>query len=402
MPDFAYIARDAKGGKVTGTIAATNEKDAIAQLATKDIFALEVTPQGQGMASFNLFGGISGQQIATTYAQLAALLRSGVPLLRSLRVIGDQTSSAALKEILADVSGRVEEGSTLAEAMDRHRDTFGEMAVNMVRAGGEGGFLEEALERVAKFTEESEDLRSRTMGALAYPMFLACVGTIVVGILLIFFVPGFEEMFQRLRDQGNLPAVTEWLLAFSGFLGRWWLFLLAGMAGGGFFLWSFLRTPEGRKWGDTWKLKIPILGNIFESLAVAGFCRVLGTMLSNGVPILRALEISREAAGNVVLSEAIAHASENITSGASLAPPLRSSGYFPADVVEMIAVAEESNTLDDVLVNIADGLERRTSRSLDLFVRLLEPIMLLLLAIVVLVVVIALLLPILQMSTTIK
>jgi general secretion pathway protein F/type IV pilus assembly protein PilC len=161
-----------------------------------------------------------------------------------------------------------------------------------------------------------------------------------------------------------------------------------------------VQTPEGRRTADYLRIKLPMVGPIFLSFAVARFCRVLGTLLHNGVPILKALEISRDAAGNKILTEAIAKASENISSGQSLAVPLGSSGHFPKMVVEMIAVAEESNTLDSVLVGLADDLEKRTSRQLDLFVRLLEPIMLIILAGVVLVIVIALLVPVIKMSST--
>jgi general secretion pathway protein F/type IV pilus assembly protein PilC len=275
---------------------------------------------------------------------------------------------------------------------------FNEMAVSMVRAGGEGAFLEEALDRVATFTEQQEDLKSRTVGALAYPMFLATIGTLVVTGLLVFFVPNFEEMFARLKERGELPAMTTWLIDFSKWLQTWgWIPLLVVIA---LAIWAKVQiaTEQGRAVFDRVKLRMPLAGNIFLSLAVARFCRVLGTMMRNGVPILKALEISREATGNRVLSEAIEEASENVTSGESLSKPLAASGHFPPSVVEMIAVAEESNTLDSVLTEIADGLERRTQRQLDLMVRLLEPIMLLILACIVLVVVIALLRPVLTMG----
>lgn len=399
MPDFAYTARDFSGNRTTGTISATSEKDAAALLAAKQLFPIEIAPDSPS-TSFTWWTGISGSLLATTYAQLAGLLKNGVPLLRSLAVIRDQTSNLALKQILDDIYSRVEEGSSLGEAMERYRDTFGEMAVNMVRAGSEGGFLEDALARVAKFTEEQDDLRSRTMSALAYPTFLAVVGTIVVTCLIIFVVPNFEEMFQRLREKGELPYLTDALLGFSHFLKQWGVVLVLAVLLAAWRLNVFLETPEGRRMSDIAKLKTPLVGPIYEGLAVASFCRVLGTLLGNGVTILKSLDISRQACGNVVLNEAIAAASLNISAGQKLATPLKNSGWFPADVVEMIAVAEESNTLDDVLVQIADGLERRTSRQLDLFVRLLEPIMLLVLAVVVLLVVIALLMPVMKMSST--
>ena len=271
----------------------------------------------------------------------------------------------------------------------------------MVRAGGEGGFLEDALQRVAMFTEQQEDLKSRTISALAYPIFLAVIGTLVVFGLLVFFVPNFGQIFDDLREQGQLPAITAWLMWTSDTMRRWGPLILIGMGLLFVFFRAQLRTDSGRLRADQLRLRLPLLGSVYKNLAVARFCRVLGTLLQNGVPILKSLEISRDATGNRVLSEAIRQASENISSGDALAAPLAASGHFPSTVVEMIAVAEESNTLDTVLINIADSLERTTERRLDLVVRLLEPVMLLILAVIVLIVVIALLLPIFKMTSTI-
>jgi type II secretory pathway component PulF len=227
------------------------------------------------------------------------------------------------------------------------------------------------------------------------------VGSSVVSALIVFFVPKFAVIFERLRERGELPAVTEWLLWTSDMVRTYGLFFLIGAVVVFVVMRTRLATESGRRFLDLVKLRLPMLGSIFQSLAVARFCRVLGTLLTNGVPILKSLEISREAAGNRILSEAIAQASENISSGESLARPLAASGHFPVSVVEMISVAEESNTLDRVLVDVADSLEKRTSRRLDLAVRLLEPLMLLFLAGIVLMVVIALLLPVIKMSSTI-
>jgi general secretion pathway protein F/type IV pilus assembly protein PilC len=275
------------------------------------------------------------------------------------------------------------------------------MSVSMVRAGSEGGFLEEALERVAEFTEKQDELKSRTQGAVAYPIFLAAVGAIVVTVLLVFFVPKFEGLFARLRQRGELPALTDWLLVTSNFMQTWWPVLLGAVAGLVWWLRSKGQSDAGRLQLDSWKLRIPLASPIFLNLAVARFCRVLGTMLQNGVPILRSLEISASAAGNRILAQAVTKASENISAGQALAKPLAASGHFPPAVCEMIAVAEESATLDRVLVRIADGLERRTYRQLDLFVKLIEPLMLLLLAVVVLLLAVALLLPVIKMSSAI-
>jgi type II secretory pathway component PulF len=399
MTDFAYTARNLQGQQVTGVVQATSEREVLSILSGQSLFPVSVATHKQ--ASGVIFTRkVSGQLMAITYGQLSALMKSGVPLLRSLGVIRDQVSHKVLKQVLEDVYHRVEEGATLADAMSRYPRVFSELAVNMVRAGAEGGFLEEALDRVAKFTEQYEDLKSRTAGALAYPVFLSVVGTLIVSVLIVFFVPRFGTVFENLRSRGEMPALTEWLLWFSDTVRSVWPLLLLGIAGAVFFIRARLETPAGRRMADAIKIRVPMLGPIFLSLAVARFCRVLGTMLRNGVPILKSLEVSRDAAGNRVLAEAIEEASENISGGHALAVPLRNCGHFPPTVVEMISVAEESNTLDSVLVEIADGLELRTQRRLELAIRLLEPIMLLGLASVVLVVVLALLLPAIKMSTT--
>jgi len=399
MPDFHYTARTATGAKVSGTIDATTEREAVQILASKSLFPLKFTTDAVATAKTSR-KRVKGQIMATVYSQLSSLLRSGVPLLRSIAVLRDQASNATLAYCLSEVHDKIEEGITLADAMKEFPKVFNEVAVNMARAGAEGGFLEDALERVAKFTEQQEDLKSETIGQLAYPLFLGTIGSIIVSCLVIFFVPKFGEMFDNLRERGELPIMTDWLLNFSdalrgpGAIIGAFIFTAVGIT-----IYNYLQTPTGKRLRDLIKIRLPLVGTIFQAFAVARFCRVLGTMLRNGVPILKSLMISREAAGNRVLSEAIDLATENISSGQSLSKPLGKSGYFPPTVVEMIAVAEESNTLEVVLIDIADSLELRTSRRLTLAVRLLEPIMLLVMAAAVLVVVIALLLPVIKMSS---
>ncbi len=400
MPEFSYIARTPEGEKVTGAITAGTEREVLSTLAGRSLFPLEVQADSPITAPSKV-RRVPAQLRATMYSQLADLLRSGVPLLRSITVLMRQTTHSGLKEVLGEVQRHVEDGSTLAEAMARYPRVFGEMAISMIRAGGEGGFLEEALTRVADFTEAQDDLKKRTSGALAYPAFLAVVGTLVIVVLMVFFVPKFENLFQNLRDRGELPALTEVLLETSNLMWAYGIYVVLAMIAGGFFLVRWLKTDQGRLLLDRFRIKLPIVGKVFLSLAVARFCRVLGTLLHNGVPIVRSLEISADAAGNRVLGLAIMEASENISAGESLAGPLQQSGHFPPMVVEMVAVAEESNTLENVLLDISDSLERRTWRQLDIAVRLIEPLMLLMLASVVLVLVIALLLPVLKMSTTI-
>jgi general secretion pathway protein F/type IV pilus assembly protein PilC len=397
MPEFAYIARDVTGKRVEGTLSAGTEREAAAALSAKDLFPLKVA-SADGRPTRGSSPRVRARIMAGTYGQLSALLGSGVPLLRSLEIIRQQTPHKNLALVLEDVHARVQEGSTLADAMARHPRAFGELGTSIVRAGGEGGFMEEALDRLAKFTEQQDELKSRVMGALAYPMILLVLGTVVVNVLIIFFVPKFETLFQRLRDRGELPALTEWLLSLSYFMQSYGWLIVVALIGGGLLVRTRLQTEEGRMWLDRWRLQIPVVSSIYLSLAVSRFCRVLGTLLGGGVPIVRSLEISADSTGNRVLSTAVREAAENISAGEALAVPLEASGKFPADVVEMIAVAEQSNNLESVLPHIADTLERDTWRRLDLFVRLLEPLMLLILAGIVLLVVIALLVPVLKMS----
>ncbi|HOA51311.1 MAG: type II secretion system F family protein [Thermogutta sp.] len=399
MPEFSYVAVDANGQRVTGTIAAATKREALTAIASRELYPLEVRSEAPARPLFS-FGrrSVPAQAMAVVYGQLADLLRSGVPLLRALNIVKSQSVHPTLKEVLGEVARRVEDGMGLGDAMARFPGVFSEMASSMVRAGSEGGFLEEALYRVAEFTEATEDLRKRVKGAMAYPMFLIVIGSLLVSGLLIFLVPQFEGMFQNLRERNELPGLTEGLLAFSQFLQAWGIWVVVVIILGFFSVRAWLRSETGRRLWDRYVLKVPILGGIVLNFAVARFCRVLGTLLKNGVPILRALEIASEATGNVLLGEAVHKATKNISQGQRLAEPLAACKLFPPLVVEMIAVAEEANTLETVLLQIADSLERRTWRQLDVGVRLLEPILLLLVAMAVLVVVVALLLPVFKMS----
>lgn len=406
MPDFTYIARDTSGAKIEGSMTANSEADVITRLSADSLFPVSVKDAAANAGKsleFNLeFGGKpNGQKMAVFYQQLASLLENGVPLIRSLTLLQKQTKNKKLGSALEDIIAHVEDGEELADSFRRHDSLFSDMAINMSRAGAEGGFLEDALDRVGTFTEQQADLKAKTVGAMIYPVILASMGTMIVAVLVIFFVPKFATIFESLAAKGELPSPTVWLLWFSGFLRSYGLIVLLVLGVLFALLKSQLATDSGKMFADRVKLKLPLVGPILLSLAVARFCRVLGTLMKNGVPILKGLEISRAAAGNRVLSLAIEKATENVTSGESLSKPLGKSGHFPLEVTEMISVAEESNTLDTVLITISDQLEKQTMRRLDVAVKLIEPLMLLVMAIVVLFVVVALLLPIMKMGQTV-
>jgi general secretion pathway protein F/type IV pilus assembly protein PilC len=403
MPDFSYTALASSGTKSTGTVTAGSEREAAALLDAKGLFPISIAlAAGSDGGKFSLFGGVSGRQLATMYGQLADLLGAGVPLLRSLELLERATTNKRLQAVMRDVRMNVAEGTGLAQAMGKHPKVFDELVVSMVKAGQEGGFLEDVLTRTAAFVEHQEDMKTKVVGAMAYPAFLLVAGAAVLFILITVFVPKFEPVFEGLKAKGRLPEITQVLLVVSHFLiDYWWLYIPATV--GAFVAARWWAGTEQGRWAlDTVSLRLPIAGNLFRGLALARFTRILGTMLANGIPMLRALGIAKDSAGNRVIVQAIEQSAESITAGQKLADPLRRNKQFPTDVVEMIAIAEESNSLEKVLLKVSDSLERRTTRTLELAVKLIEPMMLFVMAGVVLVVVLGLLLPIFRMGETVR
>jgi general secretion pathway protein F len=400
VPDFSYTAL-AGTQRQTGVLTAASEREALAQLDAKGLLPLKIE---QKKSPAEGSSRIKARMLASFYGQLADLLQSGVPLLRSMEILERQASNPALNSVLKDVRGKVAEGTGLSQAMGQHPKVFSELAVSMVLAGQEGGFLEDVLRRIADFTEHQEDMKSKVVGAMAYPAVLGGLGSVILVVLLVFFVPKFETIFDRLKEKGQMPGLTTALLYVSNTLINPLFFVpfLLVVFFGFSTLFTWAATEKGRYQLDRLRLKIPGAGRIFLSLALARFTRILGTMLSNGIPLLQALRIAKDSTGNRVLAEAIAQSAENVKGGDSLAAPFIACEYFPRDIVEIVSIGEESNQLEKVLVDVANNLEKRTSRELDLFVRLLEPLMLMVMAGMVLLVVVGLLLPIFRMSSVIE
>jgi general secretion pathway protein F/type IV pilus assembly protein PilC len=279
---------------------------------------------------------------------------------------------------------------------------FSELTLSMVRAGQEGAFLEEALQRTAVFLRKQDEMRSKIIGALTYPMILGFVGTVITALMIVFMVPKFQPFFDRLEQSGKgLPLVTVLLLGLSDFLMRFgWLVPLM-IVGIGLLIRRAVRTDAGRLRWDTWRLKIPVIGEIFHDAAVSRACRVLGTLLRNGVPLLKSLRISSESTGNRVLQDVMLKSAANITSGDTLAKPLAASGLIPPQIMAMIRIAEESNTLDEVLVKISDRIDQKIERRLEVMVRLIEPLMLVLIGGMVMFVIVGVLLPVFDLNSTV-
>jgi general secretion pathway protein F/type IV pilus assembly protein PilC len=404
MAEFHYLAKNARGLRVEGSISAAGRREALAALAAKSLFPLRVSDAREKGLSL---GGLrprrppSAELLADNLSQLADLLNNGVPLLRSLEVLAGQVRHETLAAVLTEVRDDVADGATLDEALGKHPRVFGELVVNMVHAGSAGAFLEEALQRTADFLVMQEELKRKVKGAMAYPVFLGITGIVVTVTLIVFFVPKFAELFAKLEAQGGLPWATTALLWMSDFASRYGL-LVAGLGvAAGYGLARLAATPQGKYTVDALRLGVPLFGPIAQGYAAARFCRVLGTLLRNGVPLLKSLDISSRATANLVFAATIRSSAENVSSGDTLAAPLAESGLFSPPVMAMIRVAEEANNLDHVLLQIADRIERRNGQQLETLVRLLEPAMLLLMGVVMLFVIVALLLPVFDMSSAV-
>lgn len=406
MPEFAYTAKSLDGRNVVGSLQAATARDAMTALVDQSLFPISVKDSSKSGGidlgeAFKIRRRISAEQIAACLTQLSDLLNNGVPLLGALKLLSDQSTHPELGDVLADVHDRVAEGETLEDAMSAHEKAFSELTISMVRAGSEGAFLEEALMHIAGFLELQEELKSRVKGAMAYPSFLMIGGFVVTMLLIIFFVPKFEGLFERLERQGTgLPLATHILLAISDGVIKYGVFVFAAVAGAFVLLKKALTSDRGQEFSDKWRLKLPVIGQILHSTAISRFCRVLGTLLRNGVPILKALDISSGSVGNRQLARAIRTSAENISSGETLSAPLAASGLIPPSVMAMIRIAEESNNLDSVLVNAANSLDTKIERQLNMMVRLIEPLMLVVIGVAVLFVLVALLLPVFEMSAT--
>ncbi|MFQ5590268.1 MAG: type II secretion system F family protein [Phycisphaerae bacterium] len=399
MPSFVYKAVSQAGKPVTGVLTAENYQVALRQLDEQALYPVKLT-EGVEQSALGLAGRrrVKTHHLTTFYSQLADLLTAGVPMLRSLDVLSRQSSnrhmSLVVRELREDVAG----GTSLGDAMLKHPNVFSVLHASMVRAGEQGGFLEEVLARISVFSEKQDELRNKIVGSMIYPAILVIAGTGVVLLVLLTVVPKIRP-YLRPETFNVMTHVVFWVqdllsvhyAALGLSLG---LLVLAAL--------TFMRTSVGRALRARLILRAPVIGKIVTMVAICRFCRILGTMLRNGVPILKALKISKDSAGNELLAKVIEEAGESVKKGAALSAPLGESGLFPPAVVDMMAVAEESNNLEKVLLQIAETNETRTARQIDLGVRVLEPVLLVIMASLVFCILVAILLPILTMGSGVQ
>ncbi|MBL8764000.1 MAG: type II secretion system F family protein [Phycisphaerae bacterium] len=397
MPEFAYTAFDDSGRRVSGVLAGATEQAVLSELEGR-----RLTPVAVGVKSARVSvrwrRGVSTRQLATAYTQIADLLRAGVPLLRALRLIGQRRSAPALAAVFRTLADAVAEGTDLARAMEAEPETFTAVHVAMVRAGERGGFLEPALARLGQLLLGQAELRSRIVGSMIYPAILMVFGTVVMGLIFGLLIPVFRPVF----DKMTLNPLTASVLSVSGFVSRYGLIVLGAAALGAVGVFRASRHPRHARRMAMLKVKLPVVGSLSGAMAIARFCRILGTLLANHVPVIMALGISREAAGNLVLEESIDRAIEAVRHGEPLHAPLAASGLFPDEIVEMLSVGESANNLDQVLLTVADTVEARADRLVSAGVKLIEPLMLIALGLVVGLVALALLLPMSNLAQSVS
>ena len=396
MPKFQYTARNLSGGKVAGLIEADGEGAAIQLLERKELYPVDIW-NTEDKADNRLFRGrISNRDLGVMYGQLSDLLGSGVPLLRALKSIVKSTVNKRLKGVLGDIHNSVADGKPLYESMAEHHDIFPALHTVMVQAGERASFIEEVLESLSVFLERLDELRGKVLGALIYPVMLVMLGGTVMVSALVFFVPKFEPMLAGIEK----PMPTEVIFFLSESIRNYWAIIAIAIGGLIAFFWSAMQSQSSKRAMERWRLKIPVAGTAMRMVAITRFCRILGTMLANGVPILQALAISRDATGSALLAESIDDAIKSVRAGESLTGPLKAGGLFPEQVLAMISVAEESNQLQKVLLHIADSVERRTNQQVDQAVRLIEPVILCMVAAGIGFLALGLLLPIFTMASS--
>jgi general secretion pathway protein F/type IV pilus assembly protein PilC len=401
MPSFTYKAVNKTGQSVSGILTAENYLVALRMLEEQSLYPVKVdegTQAGKKGFALSLGRRVKPAQLTVFYSQLADLLKAGVPMLRALDVLSGKGTRGPLAQVLKELREEVAGGTSLGDAMAKHPGAFSPLQASMVKAGEQGGFLEDVLHRIAIFSEKQDELRNKVRGAMVYPLILVVFGGGVLVFVLTVVVP---KLRPYLRPE-TFNFMTTVLFSAVDLLTNHYTVILLGVAVVLTAVISWANTEAGRRQYEQFKLKAPIMGNVVTMVSICRFCRILGTMLHNGVPILQALKISKDSAGNKILADVIEESADSVKKGAALSEPLGKSGLFPPTVLDMIAVAEESNNLEQVLVQIADTNEARTARQIDLAVRVLEPLLLLAMAVIVGCIMVGLLLPILTMGSGVK
>jgi type IV pilus assembly protein PilC len=424
MPKYNYVALDSRGSETKGSIEVASQNEAIGRVKEMGLFPTKITEAEKaqeksagkkspkpvksgkkGAININIripgLGGKVKPKVLTTFTrQLATLVDAGLPLLRGLRVLEKQERNATLKSILGKLALSIEGGSTFSEGLAQHPKVFNRLFVNMVKAGELGGVLEVVLKRLAEFSEKAQKIKGKVKAALFYPIAVLIVATAIMILLMVFVVPQFKNVFGGMGMK--LPTFTLLVMAISDMIKDHILETLAILVVLVIAFLLFIRTKFGRLVWDKCKLKMPAVGPVISKVAISRFCRTLGTLVSSGVPILQALTIVKETAGNVVISNAVVKVHESVKEGETITAPLEGSGVFPPMVVSMVDVGEQTGALPEMLLKIADNYDEEVDNAVAAMTSLLEPIMIVFLAVIVGSIVIAMFLPLIQMITNLS
>jgi type IV pilus assembly protein PilC len=424
MARFTYVALDSRGQESTGVVDAATTNDAIGQLRQAGFFPTNVYEEGKsgggrdGKATKRAAkaakvaqprekrkgGGIVLFQrkrvkpkiLMIFTRQLATLIDSGLPLLRGLNVLSKQERDPVLKSTINKLADSVQGGSTFSEGLAQFPLIFNDLYVNMVKAGEIGGVLELVLTRLAEFQEKASKIKNKVAAAMVYPLIVMTMAIAIMGFLLVFIVPKFEAIFHDMLGDRPLPMITTFVITVSRFVQGHWMVIIAVIVAS-IAAYKFInRTPRGKAKIDAVKLRMPLFGDIIRKTAISRFSRTLGTLVTSGVPILQALNITRETSGNMVIARAIAQVHEAVKEGESIVQPLEASAAFPPMVVSMVDVGEETGQLPEMLLKIADVYDDEVDNSVAAMTAALEPIMIVFLALVVGTIVIALFLPLIS------
>ena len=403
MTTFSYKAVDQRGAQAVGKIDGDNKAAVAASLRNQGFTVLDLNEVKQGWGQIDIGGRIKSKDLTVFSRQFATMVNSGLSMLRCLYVLEEQTPNKKLAKVIGEIRADVEAGISLSDSLEKHPKVFSRLYVSMVRAGELGGILDEVLNRLAAQLEKEDSIRRAVKSAMVYPILIGSFAILVLFGMVLFLIPIFAGMYKELGD-AKLPMLTRIMVAFSDLLRSWYgLIFLAAVI---FLVWGIRRlkhTERGRETWDRIKLRIPMgIGQIIRKLAVARFSRTLGTLISSGVPILQAIEITGQAAGNAVIEKAMDQVQQSVKEGQSITKPLEGVSVFPAMVTQMISVGEETGSLDAMLGKIADFYEDEVNASIKSLTSILEPILMLGVGGIVGVVVISMYLPIFNMMNIVK
>ncbi|MDY0292452.1 MAG: type II secretion system F family protein [Desulfuromonadaceae bacterium] len=403
MAKFSWEGKSRDGKTHKGDMEAPNQAVVRAQLRRQGIVVHKVKERGKGFdIDINIPGfepKITTKDLVVFTRQFATMIDAGLPLVQCLDILSSQQENKTFKRILLEVKNDVESGSTFADALKKHPKAFDELFVNLVAAGEIGGILDTILNRLAAYIEKSMKLKKQVKSAMTYPATVVSIALVVIGVILVFVIPAFEKMFADFG--GALPAPTQIVINISNFIQDYILLIIGGIILTIFAVKKIYATKKGRTLIDDWALKAPVFGVLIRKVSVAKFTRTLGTMVSSGVPILDGLEITSKTAGNKTVEAAIIKVRQSISEGNTIAEPLAQSGVFPPMVCQMIAVGEQSGSIDSMLNKIADFYDDEVDDAVGNLTSMMEPLLMLFLGTTVGGLVIAMYLPIFKLAGTV-